>query len=231
MLLHIDEELRNIAPPVKDYELRLLEADIMIHGCLTPLIVWNGTIVDGHNRYAICQKHGIPFEVEEIPFRNKSEAKCWIVTNALGRRNLSPFSRCEMVLRCEKELKEKAERRRRENIGRTQLTGVPSQKEPKTRQLLGNMAGVSEGTLEKAKYINIYGDEETKRRLRDGEISIHFAFTTLRRSEPKRSSAEILRDVKYLVSGLSEDIVNGKADLDDAYSILSEISAIIERGT
>ena len=58
---------------------------------LSPLIVWGNTLVDGHNRYAILQKHPeICFSTMPLRFANREEALAWICKNQLGRRNLSP---------------------------------------------------------------------------------------------------------------------------------------------
>ena len=55
------------------------------------MIVWNNTLVDGHNRYAILQKHPeIYFSTMPLRFENREEALAWICKNQLGRRNLSP---------------------------------------------------------------------------------------------------------------------------------------------
>lgn len=54
------------------------------------LIVWNDTIIDGHNRWRIIQKHpDLPFTVEERTFENRDEAILWMCNNQLGRRNLN----------------------------------------------------------------------------------------------------------------------------------------------
>lgn len=89
MKIVIDKEFAAIFPPLIDSELEMLERDILKRGCRDPICLWNGVIVDGHNRYAICQKHGIKFKTVEIEFGNREEAKEWIVSNQLGRRNLS----------------------------------------------------------------------------------------------------------------------------------------------
>ena len=58
---------------------------------LSPLIVWNNTLVDGHNRYAILQKHPeIYFSTMPLPFESREEVLAWICKNQLGRRNLTP---------------------------------------------------------------------------------------------------------------------------------------------
>ena len=59
--LTVDPEFRDLIPPLNEEELKLLEESLVADGCESPLTVWNGVIVDGHNRYAICRKHDIPF--------------------------------------------------------------------------------------------------------------------------------------------------------------------------
>ena len=66
--LTVDPEFRDLIPPLNEEELKLLEESLVADGCESPLIVWNGVIVDGHNRYAICRKHEIPFAIQEKNF-------------------------------------------------------------------------------------------------------------------------------------------------------------------
>ena len=53
--------------------------------------IWGNTLVDGHNRYAIFQKHPeISFSTMPLPFESREEVLAWICKNQLGRRNLTP---------------------------------------------------------------------------------------------------------------------------------------------
>ena len=90
--LKIDPEFQSQIPPLTDDEFKQLEENILKEGkLLSPLIVWNNTLVDGHNRYAILQKHsGIYFSTMPLPFESREEVLAWICKNQLGRRNLSP---------------------------------------------------------------------------------------------------------------------------------------------
>ena len=55
------------------------------------MIVWNNTLVDGHNRYEIVQEHPeISFSTMPLPFESREEVLAWICKNQLGRRNLTP---------------------------------------------------------------------------------------------------------------------------------------------
>ena len=54
-------------------------------------MVWEGKIIDGHNRYRICLKHDIKFDTKDITWiKTREEAKLWIISNQLARRNLTP---------------------------------------------------------------------------------------------------------------------------------------------
>ena len=90
--LKIDPEFQSKIPPLTFEELNLLEANILEEGrIISPLIVWNGLIVDGHNRFVILKNHPeIEYTVLEKEFANRYEAIVWICKNQLGRRNLTP---------------------------------------------------------------------------------------------------------------------------------------------
>ena len=95
--LIISEEFRDLIRPLKHSEFIQLEENICKDGCLQPIVIWNGTIVDGHNRYAICLKHNIPFSVKNMTFSCKDEVIAWICKNQLGRRNISEETRHYLI--------------------------------------------------------------------------------------------------------------------------------------
>ena len=90
--LKIDPEFEGKIPPLREAELQQLEENILADGVvINPLIVWDGVIVDGHNRYRILQKHPeIQFATYEKQFPDRYAAIAWICKNQLGRRNLTP---------------------------------------------------------------------------------------------------------------------------------------------
>ena len=93
MLQHltIDPEFEGKIPSLREEELKQLEENILADGVvINPLIVWDGVIVDGHNRYRILQKHPeIQFTTYEKQFPDRYAAIAWICKNQLGRRNLT----------------------------------------------------------------------------------------------------------------------------------------------
>ena len=97
--LKIDPEFQNQIPPLTDDEYKQLEENILKEGkLLSPLIVWNNTLVDGHNRYAILQKHPeICFSTMPLRFESREEVLAWICKNQLGRRNLTPEQKLFLI--------------------------------------------------------------------------------------------------------------------------------------
>ena len=97
--LKIDPEFQGKIPPLTFEELNQLEANILRDGrIINPIIVWQGLIVDGHNRYTIAKKHPeIPFTVHEKEFASRYEAIIWICKNQLGRRNLTPEQKLFLI--------------------------------------------------------------------------------------------------------------------------------------
>jgi len=67
-----------------------LEENLLQNGCVYPLVLWENILIDGHNRYDICMRHGIPFSTVSKDFESRDEALIWIVVSQVARRNLSP---------------------------------------------------------------------------------------------------------------------------------------------
>lgn len=95
--LIVDREFRDLIRPLMKDEYRHLESALLSDGCQEPITVWKGIIVDGHNRYEICKRLGIPFNVRERHFDNREEAIIWICANQLGRRNISDETRRYLI--------------------------------------------------------------------------------------------------------------------------------------
>jgi hypothetical protein len=89
----VDAEFAALIPPLSAEERQQLEDNIAEHGgARDPLVVWASkgtiTLLDGHNRYEICTRLELPFDVHELRFKSREEAEDWIDKNQLGRRNL-----------------------------------------------------------------------------------------------------------------------------------------------
>lgn len=97
--IFIDEDFKALIPALAPDEYSQLEANILAEGCRDALVLWHDVLIDGHNRYEICQKHGLPFHtVQNSTIKSVDDAVLWIVRNQLGRRNITDFVRGELAL-------------------------------------------------------------------------------------------------------------------------------------
>lgn len=151
-VLTIDPEFEAKCPPLTEDELSQLEENILEEGLvLMPLIVWNDTIVDGHNRYRIAQAHpGIEFRVHEKHFNNKYEALSWICKNQLGRRNLTPQQKKYLIgERYDAEKMIHGGDRRSEDA-KSSDKSCHLKNESRARKRIAEESGISEGSVQNA---------------------------------------------------------------------------------
>lgn len=95
--IRIYEEFKEFIAPLSEEEIIRLENNILQEGIRDPLMLWKNedeyVLIDGHNRYAIAQKHGLDFPYKTMEFNDKEEVEIWMVNNQLGRRNISSIQR------------------------------------------------------------------------------------------------------------------------------------------
>lgn len=154
----VDSEFKDLIPPLSKDEYSQLEANILAEGCRDPLVVSDGTLIDGHNRYEICTRHNIPFTTVEKDFPDREAAMDWIDANQLGRRNLSPDAFKLLLGRRYNRVKKAA------NVGGKgtckqvltvdqidpRLPESPPTKPASTAQTLAKTHGVGEATVKRA---------------------------------------------------------------------------------
>ena len=177
MELKINPELQSFVPQMSEKEYRLLEDDIVANGCRDPLVVWDGTIIDGHHRYEICRKHDIPFNVVEESFSSIGEAELWMMKNQLCRRSVGKLARVVMALKCKPYLMELG----KQNQGcRSDLNiFLKSRKSHDTNQMLSEIAGVSEDYIRRVEKVWETVDDETKAELLQNEKLVNKTYNML----------------------------------------------------
>ena len=93
-------ELKAYIDPLTPDEYEALERSILDEGCRDALVLWGNILVDGHNRYSICQTHGLPFKtMQNTRFQSMEDIHLWMIDQHLGRRSLSDFQRGVLALR------------------------------------------------------------------------------------------------------------------------------------
>ncbi|MCD0247980.1 plasmid replication/partition related protein [Xanthomonas melonis] len=100
MHIVVKEELKAYIDPLTPDEHEALERSLLAEGCRDALVLWGDVLVDGHNRYGICQKHGLPFQTVQNPrFQSMQDVHLWMIEQHLGRRSVSDFQRGVLALR------------------------------------------------------------------------------------------------------------------------------------
>ena len=87
----LDDQFQFLLPELDEETYRNLEASILEHGLLFPLVLWNGVLIDGYNRYKICLEHDIPITTINMEFDSREDVVIWIIENQISRRNLTPM--------------------------------------------------------------------------------------------------------------------------------------------
>ena len=154
--LKTDEEFKHLIRPLRRTEYMQLEQNIMADGCRDPIVVWNDTIIDGHNRYEICVRHNIQFDTKEMEFECREAAIAWICANQLGRRNITEETR-KFLIGMQYE-NEKIVSRIRNKLGKNQHSVIDSISDDEfddaacrhwTAQRIAEENNVSAGTVQK----------------------------------------------------------------------------------
>ena len=166
--MKIDKEFQGLIPSLTEDEYQQLEANIIADGCRDALVTWNGILIDGHNRYRICQENDIPFATISKDFPDREAVIEWIIRNQFGRRNLTPFQRAELALKLKPVVEKKAEARKLSTLKQNVSDTQKSAERIETRDELAAMAGISHDTLKRAEVIKEKGTPEQVQRAREG---------------------------------------------------------------
>ena len=183
----IDRELRGLIPPLLQEEREQLEQNILAdRKCHDPIVLWQGLILDGHNRFEICIKHGIEFQIVNMTFESREEAIVWILDNQLSRRNLSDIARMEMSIKKMEMLREKAQRNLSLAGGDKKSKGspLPIVSKPEIEAIhvqkeVAADAGVSKGKLYSYMQIKEHGSPALINKVQSGELKVNTAHRLL----------------------------------------------------
>lgn len=181
--IRIDEEFRDLIPPLTDDERRGLEKSLLEEGCRDALIIWGDVLVDGHNRYEICTRHDIPFTTLSMEFESRDEAMLWMMKNQLSRRNLTTFQRLEIVEKLKPVIAEKAKENQVKSGGAVPQKSV---KPVNTQKEIARLANTSHDTVAKAEKIIEEAPAPIIEATRKGDISINKAYEVTKMTEEQK---------------------------------------------
>lgn len=192
MELQINSELKSLIPKLTNDEFNQLEKNILEEGIRDPLCLWNGVIIDGHNRYEIAQIYELEFQTIEMEFPHIDDVKLWMAFNQKGRRNLTKAALIELGLSVVAPILEK---RAKENLSKAGKEFGKGMEQPCTNsdnpikpintiQEVANFAEVGRNTVAEYKKI-LDKAPEKKQELIEGKITIHKAYSNVKKKERK----------------------------------------------
>jgi hypothetical protein len=180
MNITVNEELLAYIDPLTPDEHDALERSLLAEGCRDALVLWGEVLVDGHNRYGICSKHGIPFNtVQNSAFKTIDDVHLWMIDQHLGRRSVSDFQRGVLALRKKDILTARVPPESKE----ASAEPAPSMPEPAapepltSREAIAKAARISSNTISQIEKIQKSATPELVAAVKAGTISINTAAT------------------------------------------------------
>lgn len=227
----IDAGLRDLLPPLDADALEALIEDILKNGCYSPLIVMEDmTLVDGHNRYSVCEQHNIPYRMVVLPFEDKLAAKQWALDTQKGRRNLTAWEIGQIALKLKPDIEEKA----RINMGtRTDLSAtLPKGLDAPvdTRKELAQASGIGERTMGKIMQIDENAPMPIKDALDKKEISINKGYNLTKQLEDLPEDEREAAAVAMLESEYQQDCreIDRKTDVAKLFNVVMEKVSLLD---
>jgi N6-adenosine-specific RNA methylase IME4 len=209
--LNINPVFRDLIQSLTADEFKQLEDNVLAEGIRDAIVVWNDTIVDGHNRYELAQKHSLQFDLHEVDFNSQDEAVLWIIDNQLGRRNLTDFVKLELQQKRADVLYERGKSIKSEvainrgfagnqhtKVDDLSIIDKTSRTEPahNTRNEIAESLNWSTGKVAQGQYVIKHAPEEVKEKLRAGELSMNEAYKAIKTEEKKAIVQEQIQVLK-----------------------------------
>jgi transcriptional regulator with XRE-family HTH domain len=188
----INDELRAFVDPLTDIEYAALERSLLAEGCRDALVLWRDTLIDGHNRYEICQKHGIPFRtVHNNNFASIDDVMLWMIDNHLARRSVSDFQRGVLALKKKEIVTARMAEKMAEEPPQPEADDMDSRPPPpwNTREEVAKAARVSANTISQIERIQKAATHELREAVRTGTISINAAANVAQLPEEQQKAA------------------------------------------
>ena len=197
-VLKINEEFKNLIRPLTEDEFKVLEENLKKNGCRDPItILEDGTIIDGHNRYKICQEHNIKYSTfVQKDLETGTDIKLWMLYNQIGKRNYTSFDKSLVAIEIEKleSIKAKERMLKLSNLKQFQeleeQNDLPARSDLTEREESGKAlekaakaVGVGYGTVYKTKQILAKAPEEVIEKVRKGDVSVDRAYQKIQRAE------------------------------------------------
>lgn len=202
--VNIHPEFRDLLKPLSKEEKKTLEQSLISEGCKHPIELWNGYIIDGHNRYDICMRQGLDFKVvhRDKDFVDERDVKFWIRLNQLAGRNMTEGEKVYQVSLLKEDfeaLAKESQGKRNDllekyedyiknfnlvpdcDLNESYSDKIKRQNENTVNAKLAKLAGVSKNKIDKYEAIKKIGSVKDILEIREGKKKINPTYDNLRR--------------------------------------------------
>lgn len=186
--------IADIFPMLSDDDLRGLSADIKANGQRDPIIVFQGKILDGRNRYKACDLAGVVPRTTDFK-GSKTEAMIFVWSTNFHRRHLTSSQAAmavaerenldpDFVLAVIEPLKQEAKEAQRKSKGRSKKVSEKSDtlRKDKTGDKVAKMHGTNAKSVSTCKRI-LAEHPELVADIKSGKTSITQATRTIKKTE------------------------------------------------
>jgi N6-adenosine-specific RNA methylase IME4/ParB-like chromosome segregation protein Spo0J len=170
--------LADLFPLMDGSEYQALVEDIRVRGLISPIIMLDGMILDGRNRYRACIDAGVPVQTENF---TGDDPLGWVISSNLHRRHLNESQRAMIAAKL-------ANMRQGE---RTDLAQICAKSQDRAAELLN----ISRRTVQHAAVVRDHAVPELAQKVERGELAVSVA------AEAARLPPEEQRKIATLSEG------------------------------
>jgi len=183
-------------PMMTEQERGELVDDIKEHGLLEPIILCDGTILDGRNRYECCRSAGVEPQFREIQC---DDPVAYVMSHNYHRRQMTASQRGMVAARARKYYDAQAKEREAKTHFGANPAGpvtVPEPEKGDSRDQVGKLMHVGGSTVDKATKVLKSGNTELIRQVDEGCITVSVAAQKLA-ANPRRMPLQIATGMRY----------------------------------
>lgn len=185
--------LAEIFPPMDGEAFQALVTDIRANGLREPIIIHEGQVLDGRNRYRACVEVGV--EPITKAWDQRGDALTFVISKNLHRRHLDEGQRAMVAARIAN----------MQQGARTDITQICGRSQPEAAKLLN----VGMRTVQKAKVIIEKAIPELRSAVEAGKVSVSAAEDVATR--PKEEQREIMARGEKAISAVAKTMREGRA--------------------
>jgi len=208
--IFIDDVIKTLLLPLREDEFKLLEESVKKEGIRDPLVVWekDGQLVllDGFHRLKLAEKYNLDYKIKKLHFGSMEEAKRWVLTNQLGRRNLTDEQRTYVLGKLYEMQKKNVGRPKKENNldNLSEFSGV-------TAKAISPIVKTNEKTVRRA---NEFSKAVDKVKEIEPEVAIKILSGEIK--DAKTELPKIVKEKPHILPEVAKKIKEGVTKIKEA---------------